>query len=102
GEYVFRLRLIGGRGGSHRAVACIDDAFERVLLVRGVAFHGLDEIGNQVVATLELHVDVRPGVVALNFNAHQGVVHADEEDNEQYQDAQNNQASHRRTSRVVK
>src|SRR5712692_561950 len=102
GEHVFRLCLVGGRGGSHGAVACIDDAFERVLLVRGVAFHGLDEIGDQVVAALELHVDISPGVVALNFQAHQAVVHADEEDNEQYENAQKDQTSHRRTSRAVK
>ena len=68
--------------------------------MRGIALDGFDEIRNQIVTALELHVDVRPGVVALNFEADQAVVHADEKKDQEHEDAQNNQTGHRKTSRV--
>ena len=63
-----------------------------------VAFHGLHEIGNQVIATFELNVDVRPGVVALDLKADESVVHPDDKQDEKYEDCENNPTQHQATS----
>jgi hypothetical protein len=47
--------------------------------VRRVTFHSFDEVRDEIVAALELHVDVRPGVVALSCQANEIVVHPDQE-----------------------
>ena len=39
-------------------VARLDHLFERAALVRRVALHRLDQIGDQVMPQLELHIDV--------------------------------------------
>lgn len=55
------LLIRGGSAGS--GVACADDSVEGFLLVRGVALDRLDQVGNEVVAALQLRVDVLPRVV---------------------------------------
>src|SRR5258706_39645 len=64
-----------------------DDALERALLVLRVALDRLHEVGDQVVAALELHVDLGPRVLGLVPAADQAVVHPghrqDEDDDEQ-------------------
>ena len=47
------LRGLGGGAG-------FGDGLERVALVAHVALHGFHEIGDEVGAALELHVDARP------------------------------------------
>ena len=47
------------------------------LLMVHVALHGLDQIGNQVVTTLELHLDLREGVLEPIAERDQPVVDAD-------------------------
>ena len=54
------------------------DRFERAPLVRGVALDRLDQVGDEVVAALELHVDLRPGVVDLVPEPDQAVVRPQE------------------------
>src|SRR5882724_3975784 len=71
------------------AVAGVDDGFESAFFVGGVAFDGFDEIGNEVVAALELDVDIGPGVVGLDFETDEGVVHADEDDDGEDDQAKN-------------
>src|SRR6202166_5193938 len=44
--------------GGDRGIARLDHRFERPALVRRIAFHGLDQVGNEIVALLELNVDV--------------------------------------------
>ncbi len=51
--------------------------------MRGVALHRFHQVGDQVVAALELHVDIGPRVVTLYFEADQAVVHADDENHGQ-------------------
>ena len=46
----------------------------------GVALHGLNQIGNQVQAALELHVDLRPRVVNAIAQLNEVVVHENERD----------------------
>src|ERR1700730_10809750 len=98
GEHVFGLGLVGGAGGTHGAIAGVDYSFEGALFVASVALYGFDEVGDQVVAALELDVNVGPGVVALDFQAHQAVVHADADEHQQDKDDENNYACHRPTS----
>ena len=38
-------------------------AFERARLVRGIALDRLDEVRDEVETALQLHVDLRPGVI---------------------------------------
>jgi DNA-binding PadR family transcriptional regulator len=42
--------------------------------VAGVALDGFDDIRNQIVPPLELHVDIRPGVIGLNVQPDESVV----------------------------
>src|SRR5882762_6738580 len=44
GEHVFRLSLVTGAGRGHRAIARVDDRFERALLVARIAFHGFTRL----------------------------------------------------------
>ena len=99
GEHVFGCGLVGGASGGHGAIAGVDNSFESAFFMAGVAFDGFDEIGNQVVAALELNINVGPGVVALDFQADQAVVHADAEKHQQDKDDQQDDSNHRPTSR---
>ena len=99
GEHICSLSFVGGAGGAHGAIAGVDDGFEGAFFVAGVALHSFDEIGDQVVAALELDVDVGPGVVALDLEANEAVVHADAEEHQQDEDDENDNARHKQTSR---
>src|SRR5208337_3307570 len=98
GQHVFRRGLIGGAGGGHGAVARVSDGFKSALFVGGVTLHGFDEIGDEIVAALELHIDVRPGIVATYLQPDQAVVHRDAEDQQENEDSQNNETRHGSTS----
>ena len=52
-----------------------------------VALGGLDEVGDQVVATLQLHVHLREGVLEAVPQPDEGVVDADQEEAEEDEDA---------------
>ena len=78
GELAFGRAGLGGSAGLHGIGAGVGDGFERFALMAHVAFHGFDEIGDQVVAALELHIDLRPGVVHVVAQPHQAVVDRDE------------------------
>ena len=62
GQHVLRLRLRRGAAGGDRGVPRLDDRLERAALMGGVALHGLDEVRDEVVALLQLHRDVGPGL----------------------------------------
>ena len=55
-----------------------------------ITFHGFHEIRDQVVAALELDIDIGPGIVALDFQTDQAVVHANGENDEENDDAKEN------------
>ena len=63
GQHVVGFHFGLGGGGAYGGVARVDHGGERVLLVLGVALDGLDQVGDQVVAALQLRVDVLPGVI---------------------------------------
>ena len=60
-----RLGLLGrlDGGGAHRLGARLGGPHEHLLLVGGVALDGLDQVGDEIVAALELDVDAAPGFV---------------------------------------
>jgi len=60
--------------------------------VRGIALHGLDQIGDQVVALVELHVDVGKGLADTLTERYQPVIRAEREENENNEDADNDPA----------
>jgi hypothetical protein len=62
--------------------------------VCGIALYSFNQVGNQIVAALELNVDVRPGVVHLNLQPDQTVVHSDQDENDQNQSNQQHPADH--------
>ena len=64
GQHVLGLRLLGRAPRALMALArALRDGLERAPLVGGVALHRLDQVRDEVVAALELHVDLRPRVV---------------------------------------
>ena len=80
-ELALGLRARGGAG------ALRGDCFRSGLghrikgpaFVRGVAFYGLDEVGDQISAAFELDVNVGPGVLGANSEGDEAVVQGDEE-----------------------
>ena len=76
----------GVSGAAIAAVAGLHDGFERAAFVGGVALHGFDEVRDEVEPALELHVDLRPGVVDLVPAPDQTVVHPDEHGNDHQDD----------------
>ena len=79
GEHVLGLGLIVYARGVDRLLTGLDDRLERLPLVGGVALDRVHEVGDQVVATLELDVDVRPGLLGGDLLALDAVVDADDE-----------------------
>jgi hypothetical protein len=57
-----------------------------------IALHGLDQIGDQVVALLELHVDVGEGLAATLPQRHQAVVGHDQPQADQHNHAKDDPA----------
>src|SRR5690606_27532293 len=58
-----------------RVVPRLDHLLQGVLLVLHIALDRLDEVRDEVVATLELNVNLRPGVVGLLSEPYKAVVH---------------------------
>jgi hypothetical protein len=86
-------RRVAGLGGDfllgrHRAVAGLDHGIQRLPLMAHVAFDGFDQVGNQIVAAFELHVDLSEGVLDAVPGDHQPVVDAHQPEREQEPDAQ--------------
>ncbi len=59
------------------------DVLQQLLLVAGVSFDGFDQHRHQVVAALQLHVDVAPGVTNLIAAANQTIEQPDRAYDEQ-------------------
>ena len=49
------------------------DGLESALLVRRVALHGLNQVGDQVMSTLEFDINPRPGFLGPVPSSHQSV-----------------------------
>ena len=55
-----------------------------------IAFYRFDQIGNEIMPSLELYIDVCPGILRLNLQPHQAVVDADDKQHAYCQDDQGN------------
>ena len=69
----------GGLRGGQGDVAGLDDIFERAVLVLEVTLGDLDEVRDQVIAALELDIDLREGVLETVAEGDKPVVDADHE-----------------------
>ena len=74
---VLGLDLVVDACGAHRGGTGLCHALQQFLLMLGIALHGGHELGNQVVALLQLHVDVGKGVLSVVTQFDEGVVNAD-------------------------
>src|SRR6201999_2642214 len=92
GKLVLGGRDLRGALRRHRGVARLDDIVERAALMRRIALHRLDQVRNQIVALLELHVDIGKGLVDALAQRDQPVVGAEGEDDEDDDDAENDPA----------
>lgn len=60
-----------GRGAScyalrsGRGISSLHDSFQRPALVGCIALYRFDQIGNEILPTLQLHIDIGEGLVAL-------------------------------------
>jgi len=79
------------RAGRDRAGPRLGDLVEDAALVGGVALDGLDQVGNQVMAALELDVDVRKRLLDPLPECDQPVVGEREEDHDDDDDRQHDE-----------
>ena len=94
-EQAFHGVAIGGVGGGRLSggggdVARLDDGFERGALVLHVALGGFDEVGNEIVAALELHVDLSVGVFETVAQGDEGIVDAGDPEADDDHDGEQN------------
>src|SRR4029434_1009025 len=71
------------------------DLLDRLLLILHVSFDGLNQVGDQVMAPLELHIDLLPAVLDLMLESHEPVVGPSDPSSYENQSAPNHPA-HRR------
>ena len=87
-EFHYRIAVgwicFGGFETRYSCIAGIDDGFECFALMLHVAFNGFDEVGDQVIATGQLHVDLREGVLDAIAKIDEGIV--DKNCKEDYRD----------------
>ncbi len=89
GELSFRGSLGGGAGCGYGGIAQPDDVLQRCLLVGGVAFHGLDQIGHEIVTLFQLDVDIGECLTGALAQADEAIVGGDQPDHEKADDTQN-------------
>ena len=73
-ERGFRRRLRRRTLRGHGEIARPGHFFQSVLLVRRIALHGFDEIGDEIVTLLELHVDVGKCLAIALAHRHEAVI----------------------------
>ena len=93
-ELFFGLAAVTDVGRLHRRGPQLCYSVESCPLVFRVLVDGLDEVGNQIVTTLQLHVDIAPGVIDPIAAANKAVVEKDT-DGGQHDEDENEQHSHR-------
>jgi len=82
-EEVLRLGLVLHAGDIDGLLARLRDVLEDFPLVLQIPLRRVDEVGDQVVPTLELNVDLGPGVLHAVLQADEAVVGADEPEEEE-------------------
>src|SRR6201999_4205865 len=92
GKLVLGGRDLRGSLRRDRGGARLDDVVERAALMRRIALHRLDQVRNQIVALLELHVDIGKRLVDALAQRNQAVVGAEGEDDEDDDDDEDDPA----------
>src|SRR5262249_41450019 len=92
GENIFGGELLLRRRGNHGRIAPRTHGFEGPALVRGVTFHRFDQIGNEVMALLELHIDVGKGLIGSLPHGNKAVVDTDRPKHDDDDDAKDDPA----------
>jgi hypothetical protein len=95
-QLAFLSRRVSRPAGSHRSRAGLDDARQRVPFEFHDAFHGVDQVRDQVVAPLQLDVDLPPAVGRLVAQADQPVVGANHPEGDEHDDNERNEQEHLR------
>src|SRR5437660_319298 len=95
GQLVLGLRAGFGGLRHHGRAAGTDDLVERAALVGRVAPNGLDQVGHQIGAALELDVDVRPRFLGPLAQPDELVVGQDDRDDQAAEDEKKNDAAER-------
>ena len=98
-EHIFGLRLVRGGTGLHRSGARSGHFLKHAGLMRGIALDRIDEIRNQIVAALELHIDIAPGLAHAIAQGHKAVK---QRDNIEYGKYGNNNDDQRRIHRICR
>ena len=65
-----------------------------------IAFDRFDQIGDEIMPPLELHIDVCPGTLRLDLQPHQAVIDADDDQHAHCQDEHRNPCHGRSVARV--
>src|SRR5215210_483058 len=86
GEPRLGLGLLARRLGLHGLGAGLRDLGEHVLLLAEVLLHAFEEVGDQIVAALELHVYLPVRLLDLVTPPHEPVVSRDRVDHEYHDD----------------
>jgi hypothetical protein len=74
----------------HGGIAGLDHCVERAALMRGLTLHGFDQIGDQIVPLLQLHVDVGEGLIDALSERNQSVLDKDGENDQKTDDTDKN------------
>src|SRR5207248_4015224 len=97
-QFPHGCRVAGGRGralrGGARLVARDDDRLQRLALVLEVALGRLDQVGDQVVPPLELHIDLRESVLVAVAQLDQPVVSGHRQQSNEDQDTEDDPSDH--------
>src|SRR5712664_2624688 len=97
-EVAHRRRVAGLGGGALRSgaglVARLDHCFQRLALVLQIALRGLDQVRDQVVPALELHVDLRERVLVPVAQVDQTVVGGHGEQDHQHGGREDDPSDH--------
>ncbi len=82
-EHIFRLRLFADGARGNRVCARLRYILKQFLLVRGIPLDRVDQVRDEVIAALQLHVNLCPGLVHPVTQAYQPVKDADKPQAEQ-------------------
>src|SRR5581483_11949971 len=95
GELSLSLTLFRWSRSGHGGATVLGNIFKGTLFMGGITLHGLHQIGDEIVAALELHIDIGPRVVGAYPQLHQSVVNTDEyENNDRQQNDDDNETDH--------
>lgn len=82
GELILGSNLIIDAGGIHGSGTGTGDRLEKFLLVLGITLDSSNELGDEIMALLELHIDVGKSILTVVAETHKIVVKTDAPEDE--------------------